>query len=312
MRCKITNFIRVNRPSILAIFLKFLTKTFGYKHFVYFCSMTWVKRIFNFYLDASIHVALMLICLVHITALTLNIMVPAALYFLVFFGSISCYNFVKYGVEAEKYILVANSYHKSIQFFSLGCLLVAGYHFFFLSERVVLGLIFLAAITGLYALPVLPKHKNFRSLSGFKILIVAIVWAGTTVILPVLSHKAFISWDVKVETLQRFLFVLIALLPFEIRDLNYDGAELGTLPQRIGIENTKGVGLVWVFLFFAATFLKMNFDWVDLAVNGLVGLVLIVVLLLTHRNQSKYFSSFWVEAIPLFWWILVVLEKNRF
>ena len=219
---------------------------------------------------------------------------------------------MKYGVEAEKYILVANSYHKSIQFFSLGCLLVAGYHFFFLSERVVLGLIFLAAITGLYALPVLPKHKNFRSLSGFKILIVAIVWAGTTVILPVLSHTAFISWDVEVETLQRFLFVLIALLPFEIRDLNYDVAELGTLPQRIGIENTKGIGLVWVFLFFGATFLKMNFDWGDLAVNGLVSLVLIVVLLLTHRNQRKYFSSFWVEAIPLFWWILVVLEKNRF
>jgi len=287
--------------------LKFLTKTRGYKHFSYFCVMTWFKRIFDFYLDASIHVALAIFSLVHITALTLNINVPAALYYFVLFGSISCYNFVKYGVEAEKYILVANRYHKNIQFFSIGCLFVAIYFSFFLSERILIGLLVLGGITALYALPVLPKHKNFRSLSGLKILIVATVWAGTTVILPALSQIEVISWNLKIEAFQRFLLVLVLLVPFEIRDLKYDNHELKTLPQRVGVKRAKFIGWVWAILFYLITFLKSNLDVITVSANTILFVVLIIMLFKTKLNQGKYFSSFWVESIPLFWWLAIVL-----
>ncbi|WP_419213849.1 hypothetical protein ACNR9Q_06760 [Maribacter sp. X9] len=296
----------------MPIHLKFLTKTKGYKHFTYFCSMALFKRIFDFYLDASIHVALAIFSLVHITALTLDITVPSALYFFIFFGSISCYNFVKYGVEAEKYILVANRYHKNIQFFSIGCLIVAFYHVFFLSERVFVGLLFLAGITGLYALPVLPRHKNFRSLSGLKILIVATVWAGTTVILPVLSQSEVISWDVKVETFQRFLLVLILLVPFEIRDLKYDNPELKTLPQRIGIRGAKLIGVSWTLLFYGSTFLKAELSRVNVITKTILFIVLLIVIIRTKGDQPRYFSSFWVEAIPIFWWLVLVVGISCF
>jgi hypothetical protein len=274
--------------------------------------MTWIKRIFDFYLDASIHVALAISSLVHITALTLNINVPTALYFFIFFGSICCYNFVKYGVEAEKYILVANRYHKNIQFFSLGCLFVAFYQVFFLSERVLIGLLVLGGITGLYALPVLPKNKNFRSLSGLKILIVATVWAGTTVILPVISENEAISWNVKVETLQRFLLLLILMIPFEIRDIQYDSPELKTLPQRAGIKGSKWIGVCWAILFFATTFLKHDFGAASVYAKAVLFIILLVVLFLTKLNQGKYFSSFWVEAIPIFWWIILLIGRADF
>ncbi|SHJ78117.1 hypothetical protein SAMN04488007_1409 [Maribacter aquivivus] len=274
--------------------------------------MTIIKKIFDFYLDASIHVALAIFSLVHVTALTLNINVPLELYFFIFFGSISCYNFVKFGVEAEKYVLVANTYHKNIQFFSFGCLLVAGYQLFFLSERVFIGLFILAAITGLYALPVLPKNKNFRSFSGLKILIVAAVWAGATVILPAISVLEDISWNVKVEALQRFLFVLILLVPFEIRDLKYDSATLKTLPQRVGVKGAKIIGYSWTILFYAATFLKTDLDTAHIIVKTILFLVLMLMIFKTKLDQQKYFSSFWVEAIPLFWWLLFVIDKKYF
>ncbi len=274
--------------------------------------MTIIKKIFDFYLDASIHVALAIFSLVHVTALTLNINVPLELYFFIFFGSISCYNFVKFGVEAEKYVLVANTYHKNIQFFSFGCLLVAGYQLFFLSERVFIGLFILAAITGLYALPVLPKNKNFRSFSGLKILIVAAVWAGATVMLPAISVLDDISWNVKVEALQRFLFVLILLVPFEIRDLKYDSATLKTLPQRVGVKGAKMIGYSWAILFYAATFLKTDLDVTHIIVKTVLFLVLILMIFKTNLDQQKYFSSFWVEAIPLFWWLLFVISKKYF
>jgi len=272
--------------------------------------MTLIKKIFDFYLDASIHVALAIFSLVHVTALTLNIIVPNALYFFIFFGSISCYNFVKFGVEAEKYILVANTYQKNIQFFSLGCLLVAVYQLFFLPANVFLWLFILAVITGLYALPVLPKNKNFRSLSGLKILIVAAVWAGATVILPAVSVLDEISWNVKIETAQRFLFVLILLVPFEIRDLKYDSAALKTLPQRLGVKTTKMIGFVWTILFFLITFLKTDLKVAPIVVKTILFLTLIFVVYKTELEQKKYFSSFWVEAIPLFWWLLFIIWKK--
>lgn len=272
--------------------------------------MTLIKRIFDFYLDASIHVALAIFSLVHVTALTLNINVPQELYLFIFFGSIGCYNFVKYGVEAEKYILVANRYHKNIQFFSFGCLLIAFYQMYFLSERILVSLIVLIAITGLYALPVLPKHKNFRSFSGLKILIVATVWAGTTVILPALSQLDEITWNVKVETFQRFMMVLVLLVPFEIRDLKYDSTALKTLPQRVGVKGAKMIGYSWAIIFYTTTFLKSDLDVINAAVKTILFVVLMLVIFKTELNQEKYYSSFWVEAIPLFWWVLIVIGKK--
>lgn len=272
--------------------------------------MSAIKRIFDFYLDASIHVALAIFSLVHITALTLHINVPVELSLIIFFGSIGCYNFVKYGVEAQKYILVASRYHKNIQFFSFACLLVAGYQLFFLSERVFVGLIILTAITGLYALPVLPKHKNFRSLSGLKILIVATVWAGTTVMLPAISQMEIITWNVKVETFQRFMFVLVLLIPFEIRDLKYDSVALRTLPQRLGVRGAKMIGYGWAIIFYLATFLKSDLDSFNVFVKSMLFVILIVVVFKTELNQSKYFSSFWVEAIPLVWWVVIVVGER--
>tara|TARA_R110000737_G_scaffold339496_1_gene361509 strand:+ start:1 stop:834 length:834 start_codon:yes stop_codon:yes gene_type:complete len=274
--------------------------------------MALIKRIFDFYLDASIHVALAIFSLVHVTALTLNINVPQELYIFIFFGSIGCYNFVKYGVEAEKYILVANRYHKNIQFFSFICLLIAFYQLFFLSERVIVALFILVAITGLYALPVLPRHKNFRSLSGLKILIVAAVWAGTTVILPAISQLEVINWNVKVETFQRFMLVLILLVPFEIRDLKYDSAALKTLPQRVGVKGAKLIGWSWAIIFYAATFLKTDLDVTNVVVKSILFIILLAVIFRTELNQKKYFSSFWVESIPLFWWVLIMIGKKYF
>ena len=146
-----------------------------------------LRLVFAFYLDASIHVALAVFALVFCTGYTLHILIDGHLAYFLLFGSISCYNFVKYGVEAEKYIRVANRYHKNIQFFSLICVALSMYHAFFLPVTTWLGIGVLVLLTGLYALPVMPGAKNLRNWGGFKIFLVALVWAGTTVTLPVLA-----------------------------------------------------------------------------------------------------------------------------
>ncbi len=258
-------------------------------------------------MDASIHVALAGMSLLYATDILLNIPIDFHLNFFVFFAIIGAYNFVKYGVEAEKYILVALRYHKNIQIVSIICLIFAIYHLSFLPKNSFIFLFFLLLLTGLYAIPVLPHTKNLRNLGGLKIFIVALVWAGTTVILPAITETIPISWDVMIETLQRFLLVLVLMVPFEIRDLAYDMPELKTLPQRFGVFNTKIFALFTVVLFYGLSFLKDSFLMIDLIGKGILFLTLGLFILLTNRNQSKYFASFWVEAIPIFWFGIMLI-----
>ncbi len=285
---------------------KFLTKNKGYKQFGYICLMKQLQGLFDFYLDASVHVALSTYALVCVTAVILNITVGNHLSWFLFFGTIVCYNFVKYGVEAKKYILVANRYHKNIQTFSFIAAGFMFYHAYYLTLDVWIAIVALAFISGLYAVPVLPRAKNFRSWGGLKMFIVALVWTGATVLLPVLSLGHHFSWDVKVEALQRFLFVLILLIPFEIRDLKYDDAALKTLPQRYGVANTKIFGAFMGVLFFLITFLKDEITLADIVSKGVLFLIMGSLMYATKRNQPRYFSSFFVEAIPIGWYLLLM------
>ncbi len=269
-----------------------------------------LRRLFDFYLDASIHVAFAILALVHVTCLTLNISVDTHLCWFLFFGSIACYNFVKYGVEAEKYILVSDLHQKHIQWTSFAALGLALYHVCFLNLEVYITIVGLVVLTGLYAIPVLPHTKNLRNLGGLKIFVVAVVWAGSTVILPVIAAGDSISWDVWVETVQRFLLVLILLVPFEIRDLAYDSPELRTLPQRFGITRTKIIAACAIVPFFLMTLMKDTVGRTELIANAILCLILGILIWITKRKQPRFFASFLVEAVPIFWWILLLCSKG--
>lgn len=270
-----------------------------------------MKRLFDFYLDASIHTAVSVFALIEITGIFFGINRDHHFAYLVFFGTIVCYNFVKYGVEAKKYIMVATTYHRYIQIVSFiagGCAL---YHAIYISVTTWVGISVLLALTGLYAIPLLPHAKNLRSLGGLKIFVVALVWAGTTVILPVVSSYKSVDLNVWIEGAQRFVLVLLLMIPFEIRDLEYDDPELKTLPQRYGYVNTKIMGGFGALLFFFLTFLKPEVSYLDFIGKGAMFLAIFLVIYLTKKKQSRYFSSFWVEALPIFWWGFIwVLDTN--
>ncbi len=267
--------------------------------------MRWLRQIFEFYLNASIHVALAVLCLMFTTALLFNISLDSHLALFVFFGSVASYNFIKYGVEAEKYILVSGPYHRYIQFFSFVAIGLAAYHANYLSLKVwgVLGI--LAILVGLYALPVLPRVRNLRNLGVLKLLLIGFVWGGTTVILPYLAVEDRIPWDVHIEALQRLILVLVLMLPFEVRDLAFDDPGLKTIPQRFGVGTTRVIGVVATLIFFLLTYLKDTIAIPELLGKGILAVMLWGVLWRTRKDQSRYFASFWVEAVPVLWLAIV-------
>ena len=273
--------------------------------------MRFFKVLFDFYLDASIHVAFAVLSLIWISCRSLDIPVDLNLLIFVFSGSIAVYNFIKYGVEANKYFLVTNTYHKRIQFISILFLGIATYHTFFLNFEVIMALGVIAILVGLYALPLLPKASKLRNWGISKVIIIGVVWSIATVLLPVLEADQIITWDVWIVFLQRVFFVLAWIIPFEIRDLKYDSPELHTLPQSIGQKKTKILGSLFLVIMCMLTFFKDYIAPIEFLVTFLVTAVLLLFIWASKRDQQSYYASFFVEGIPILWMaIWWVLQAN--
>ncbi|WP_417858992.1 hypothetical protein [Xanthomarina gelatinilytica] len=275
--------------------------------------MALLKQIFNFYIDSSIHVALAVFALSWVTLLEFGIPYDRAVLYFIFFASITGYNFVKYFGLARFHHRSLTNWLKLIQVFSLMCFI--GMCYFALKLELISLVVILGfgVVTFLYAIPFLPnkilydKHKNLRNVSGLKVYIIALVWAGVTVVLPILNNHVPLDTNVVVTGFQRFVFVTVLMFPFEIRDLNYDSLKLATIPQQIGIKNTKMVGVLLLMLFFLLEFLKPQLN-VEHTVGMLITMfVTLMFLIFANRNQGRYYSSFWVEGIPLVWLLLLLV-----
>lgn len=244
------------------------------------------------------------VALTLITYLSLNISIDRSLVAFVFFGSITGYNFVKY---AE----VAGLHHRSltkslrwIQIFSFFSFLLMCFFGFDLSREVLLTLAVLGSLTLFYAVPVFSRKRNLRSLRGLKIFIVAIVWSGVTVLLPLFQKGDMITWDVWMIFIQRFLFVVTITLPFEIRDVQFDSEALGTIPQRIGKKRTQLLGALFLLFLLCIEFLKDAFSY-DMTIKTLcICMITSIGIYLSNEKQSRYFASFWIESLPLVWLLL--------
>lgn len=168
-------------------------------------------------------------------------------------------------------------------------------------------------VTFFYAIPLLPKtifldeQHNLRSVSGLKIYIIALVWSGVTVLLPLLNNNFDLNTDVFITSGQRFLLVIALILPFEIRDMNFDSIKLSTIPQRIGIKTTKRIGVFLLVVFYVLEYLKDEVDIKHSIILLVITLLTILLILFSRKNQQKYYSAFWVEAVPVFWMLLLIL-----
>lgn len=228
-----------------------------------------------------------------------------------FFGTIVCYNFVKYGVEAEKYLIVAKPSHRPIQVFSFLAFGACLYYFFQLPPRLWVSISVLTIISAMYAIPFLPRAKNLRSLGGLKIFLVAAVWVGFVVVLPVLENRLGLTPKVILMGFQNYILVLLLILPFEIRDLKYDKIQLKTLPQRWGVIRTKQFGYALILVFFCVAIIMAQHSFMIVVHGCLTSGFLAFMLFRTKETQSTYFASFWVESIPVMmlglYWVLMNL-----
>ena len=279
--------------------------------------MNFLKQLLAFYINSSIHVALSCFALVNITYLIVNIPSDKAVTYFAFFGTIVGYNFVKFDALARANKNKMRSQLKGIAAFSFICLLTVVYYYFKLQNTTKIVAALFLMLTILYTLPFFPNTKNARNWAGLKIYIVGICWVGVTVILPILNSGISFQNSFYIIALQRFLLIFTLILIFEIKDLKTDDPHLKTVPQQIGVKNTKVLGLGLLMIFSGLCLFNgnsngngnnnSNIQILGLQLNFVIAIVIAIFLYFSNENRSKYYTSIWVESVPILWWLLLLL-----
>jgi len=100
------------------------------------------------------------------------------------------------------------------------------------------------------------------------------------------------------------------MLIFEIIDLQFDEKSLETIPQKIGEKQTKRLNYFLISLLFILNFFKPNITLQQIVITFLVALILMLFTFFATSKRNKYYTSFWVESIPFFWLILLLMLKK--
>jgi hypothetical protein len=244
------------------------------------------RKIFNFYIQSSIHVGLAVFCLVQ-----LSVQQWSSYSFLVLFGTIVGYNFLKYSEW-----LLSNKHLRINLIGIISVTLIASIAFLklFLEQVSIVQL----NLVGAFGLVVL--YPFVRKIGWLKPFYVSFVVSYITLFVPLKSDV-----DVIVLFVQRFLLLSSVMIPFEILDSSKDAVAMKTLPHCFGIARTKQIGYGLVGLFCITSFhtLSIHYPCFIYALSSLIAIYF------STEKRSWYYTSFWVESLPIMWWLISMVYQ---
>ena len=168
---------------------------------------------------------------------------------------------------------------------------------------IVFGLV--GTLTFCYALPFGVK-MGLRFVPTLKIFVVALCWVMLAMLsLHVLPMNVFLLISIKA-----MLWMICLILPFELRDMQKDEKALKTLPQLLGVNGVKLLGIILIgltaFMGYHTVPVK-TLLWIEWGVLMLLGIALYNI----SPKRSAMFTSFWVEGIPILWLVVSLLVSYR-
>lgn len=280
--------------------------------FTYICVMSFFQKIVDFYIFSNLHIAVSAFCLVKITLLTNEVEESKTALF-VFLSTIVAYNFIRFyrmsGI-VNWFSEWMDEYKKILHIISALSLVFAGFLAIQFQLKAFFYLIPFTLLTFFYGVPLPFKKITLRNIPRIKLFVIGLSFAGITVIFPLIQNGIFLSMNHLTTFIQRFLFIVLITIPFDIRDLHCDIESLNTLPQEVGVKKAKIIGVLCAMLFILLEFFKEPVNDIQLIVGIIVILISTVFLIFSKEKQSKYFSAFWVESLPIFWFLLIFLGLN--
>lgn len=276
------------------------------------------KKIVDFYIFSNIHVALAGFSLTKITLINFGIADRLTPLF-VAFSILLSYNFIRfYEIKNNRLNWFKDWFFMNLKeillliiLSILGLIIILFFADFNLKS--ILILFPFAFMTFFYAIPLFKIGKlevSFRNFPMIKIFSIAIAWAGISVFFPLYEVNYQFTSAVYLEFFQRILFLLAITIPFDIRDVAIDSKSLKTLPQIMGITSAKVLGILLLFGFVLLEVFKENFTYFGLLILMIVSIITGLFLWFSSPKRSRYYTSFWVESIPIIWLGLLVFINN--
>lgn len=155
------------------------------------------------------------------------------------------------------------------------------------AETFILGGI-VAAICFFYIVPI--GRKNLRETPFLKIHLISIVWVFIVALFPLINeqHNELNNW---LFGASHYFYILAICIPFDIRDLVHDDKSQKTIPQMIGLQSAKTIGILCLI-----TFIVMGYYFMpQLAESKLFLMAVLVQVFLvyftTKTRDDLYFGG---------------------
>jgi hypothetical protein len=212
-----------------------------------------LKQVFDFYLYSNFHIALCAVAMVLVSQLIFDYHLRSELFVFVFSGTFFLYNlqrlpnaFTNSFIETEFSRHKWNTDHKVfLAVISALTAIAAGWSFFRLYHRSQLIALLPALLSFAYAFPFVRlkgKWRRLREIEVMKIFVIALVWGIICTLLPAAANDVSVkSWLTFPAVLWFFActaMIFSITVPFDIRDLHYDGEKLRTIPVVVGMKRS--------------------------------------------------------------------------
>ena len=268
-----------------------------------------MKKCFDFYLNAHIHIGLSAGAFMLVAAKLLQINCKMLPVLLVLITAV-VYNVMRFfKIKKSLHTRTLDWYQKNKRGVKILNVLLTVIFLWVALTRLALEIFLKIAVGSMpfiiltiwYVLPIRPFGK-LRSLPYVKIFIIATVWVGCGVGLPIFLGAGF-GIDVFLFLLAQWFFMIALTLPFDMRDRTFDKQNhLKTIPTKIGIKNTKILALFLlglVLILHYRTTLKISLIYF---IKTIISIGVLGFLIVRYKPSKKAsYTAFWIESIPIFW-----------
>jgi len=281
------------------------------------------QKIFDFYLFSNLHIAVCAVALVLVTREFFGLHLRTELLVFVFCGTFFLYNlqrlpaaFSKGDIDRKFMRHRWNTEHRVLLLLiSVIAALAAAWSFFLLYPRTQLIALLPAALSVAYAFPSFYWNRKWiklREIPVLKIFIVAVVWGMICVWLPVAADDSYPQWyspEVMVWFVSCSLMIFAITVPFDIRDLTYDGQTLSTIPAMAGVKRAVMVALAALLLSAGGVFLAdymtslvtMHHAVFYFAWSVVTG----VLIAFSKPSLHEYYFSFLMDGVMILLWAMI-------
>ena len=160
----------------------------------------------------------------------------------------------------------------------------------------------LIAIALLYAVKVF--GKSLRDIPFIKIILIALSWAAVTVLIPAYINQESPANDAWILFILNFIYIFALVIPFDIRDLDFDEPEKKTIPQLIGMRAAKYTAIALLIICGLLSFVLLK----EAVFLIPVYIVSIVVLFRVNDKRKEFFYACGIDGLillfPFSTWII--------